>query len=75
MIASNRPLEENDLTYVTKQEVIESLSSNKIQWLEQSSTEDGVKDEEIWKVFLLLAIGFLLTEAFFSLPPRLKAAR
>ena len=74
-IASNRPLEENDLTYVTKQEVVESLSSNKIQWLEQSSIEDGVKDEEIWKVFLLLAIGFLLTEAFFSLPPRLKAAR
>ena len=74
-IACNRPLEENDLTYVTKQEVIESLSSNNIQWLAQSSPEDVVKDEELWKVFLLLAIGFLLTEAFFSLPPRLKAAR
>ena len=74
-IACNRPLEENDLTYVAKQEVIKSLSSNNIQWLEQSSPEVVVKDEELWKVFLLFAIGFLLTEAFFSLPPRLKAAR
>ena len=73
--AYNRPQRENDMEFVTKGEIMDFLSLAEFGWRGQTSTMDIGKDEEIWKALLLVAVGLLLAESFFSLPPKLNSIR
>lgn len=73
--AYNRPAKENDTELVSKEEIMRFSSLGELGWQSQTSSVEVEKDEEIWKALLLFAVGLLLCESFFSLPPKLNSIR
>jgi hypothetical protein len=73
--AYNRPAKENNTELVSKEEIMRFSSIGELGWQSQTSNVEVEKDEEIWKALLLFAVGLLLCESFFSLPPKLNSIR
>ena len=68
IFAFNRKAAESQNVILTQKELQKNMSSNHILWSDASSSSFSFERAEIWNLFLILMLLFLLAESLLGLP-------
>jgi hypothetical protein len=74
VIALNRPLSEDDLEVVSNEALEEMLGKNSYRLFDQvTRKDDSSLSTDMWRIFLVAMLFFLISEAVLCLPKKAKA--